>query len=167
MNKIEKITGSMEIDLETGEILDNSILDCYKGGGGGTQVIYRESPQSIAYREAQLKKERERQAEENKIKSDAAARKADWESRQGMGSLSRSGQFKAPAEKDVGLMAEAVRQIEKGSKAEKANTAKTQASTQTMRGGANASSSGDNLSAGLGAVTEEEDGLFFKKKKAK
>ena len=55
------------------------------------------------------------------------------------------------------------RKVEKGSEAEKANTAKAESSTQTIRGG---SGSGD-ISSGLGNVVEEdESGLFFKKKKA-
>ena len=165
MIKINKLLGTQTIDLETGMITDTSVIDCYKGGGGGTQVIYQESPQSIAYRQSQLDKENERKAEEDKIKKDAASRKADWESRQGMQSMSRSGQFKAPAQKDVGLMAEAVRQMEKGSEAQAANTAKKEVtSQQTMRGG---DTSGD-MGSGLGNVVEDdESGLFFKKKKAK
>lgn len=165
---LNKILGAQTINLETGEIIDNSVIDCFgggggKGGGGGsTQVIYRESPQSIAYREAQQQRERERIASENKIKADASAVKADWESRSGMQSLSRSGSFNAPAEQNVGLLAEATRKVAKGSEAEKANTAKTESLNQTIKGG---SGSGD-ISSGLGNVVEEdESGLFFKKKK--
>ena len=165
---LNKILGTQTINLETGEIIDNSVIDCFgggggEGGGGSTRVIYQESPQSIAYREAQLQRERERTAAENKIKADASAVKADWESRSGMQSVSRSGSFNAPAEQNVGLLAEATRKAEKGSEAEKANTAKTASSTQTIKGG---SGSGD-ISSGLGNVVEDdESGLFFKKKKA-
>ena len=165
---LNKIFGTQTINLETGEIIDNSVIDCFgggggKGGGGGsTQVIYRESPQSIAYREAQQQRERERVASENKIKADASAVKADWESRSGMQSVSRSGSFNAPAEQNVGLLAEATRKVANGSAAEKANTAKTESLNQTIKGG---SGSGD-ISSGLGSVVEEdESGLFFKKKK--
>src|SRR5574344_2300061 len=127
---LNKILGTQTINLETGEIIDNSVIDCFgggggKGGGGGsTQIIYRESPQSIAYREAQLQREKERTASENKIKADASAVKADWESRSGMQSVSRSGSYNAPTEQNVGLLAEATRTAAKGSEAEKANTAK-------------------------------------------
>lgn len=165
---LNKILGTQTINLETGEIIDNSVIDCFgggggKGGGGGTQVIYRESPQSIAYREAQQQRERERVASENKIKADASAVKADWESRSGMQSVSRSGTYNAPTEQNVGLLAEATRKVAKGSEAEKANTAKTESSSQTIKGG---SGSGD-ITSGLGNVVEEdESGLFFKKKKA-
>ena len=161
---LNKILGTQTINLETGEIIDNSVIDCFGGGGGGsTKVIYQESPQSIAYREAQLQRERERVASENKIKADASAVKADWESRSGMQSLLRSGSYNAPTEQNVGLLAEATRKVEKGSAAEKANTAKTESSTQTIRGG---SGSGD-ITSGLGNVVEEdESGLFFKKKKS-
>ena len=165
---LNKILGTQTINLETGEIIDNSVIDCFgggggKGGGGSTKVIYQESPQSIAYREAQQQRERERVASENKIKADASAVKADWESRSGMQSVSRSGAYNAPAEQNVGLLAEATRKVEKGSEAEKANTAKTESSTQTIKGG----SAGGDISSGLGSVIEEdESGLFFKKKKA-
>ena len=83
---LNKILGTQTINLETGEIIDNSVIDCFggggggKGGGGSTKVIYQESPQSIAYREAQLKREKEREASENKIKADASAVKADSDS---------------------------------------------------------------------------------------
>lgn len=182
MIKIDNIIGTMKIDLETGIITDNSLIDCFGGGGSGKgapkppppqpQIIYRESPESIAYRKAEEKREKERKAEEakrkaeeDKIKTDAASRKAEWESREGMGALSKSGQFKAPAQKDVGLMAEAARQMEKGSKAEPANNSqKKVTSDQTLRGG---DTSGD-IAAGLGNVAEEDDsGMFFKKKKKK
>lgn len=161
---LNKILGTQTINLETGEIIDNSVIDCFGGGGGGsTKVIYKESPQSIAYREAQLQREKERTASENKIKADASAVKADWESRSGMQSVSRSGTYNAPTEQNVGLLAEATRTAAKGSEAEKANTAKTESSNQTIKGG---SGSGD-ISSGLGNVVEEdESGLFFKKKKA-
>ena len=161
---LNKILGTQTINLETGEIIDNSVIDCFGGGGGGsTQVIYRESPQSIAYREAQQQRERERVASENKIKADASAVKADWESRSGMQSVSRSGSYNAPTEQNVGLLAEATRTASKGSEAQKANTAKTESSSQTIKGG---SGSGD-ITSGLGNVVEEdESGLFFKKKKA-
>ena len=165
---LNKIFGTQTINLETGEIIDNSVIDCFgggggKGGGGGsTRVIYQESPQSIAYREAQLQRERERVASENKIKADASAVKADWESRSGMQSVSRSGTYNAPTEQNVGVLAEATRKVEKGSEAEKANTAKTESSNQTIKGG----SAGGDISSGLGNVVEEdESGLFFKKKK--
>ena len=162
---LNKILGTQTINLESGEIIDNSVIDCFGGGGGGgkTKIIYQESPQSIAYREAQLQREKERTASENKIKADAAAVKADWESRSGMQSVSRSGTYNAPTEQNVGLLAEATRTAAKGSEAEKANTSKTESSTQTIRGG---SGSGD-ISSGLGNVVEEDEtGLFFKKKKA-
>ena len=165
---LNKILGTQSINLETGEIIDNSVIDCFgggggKGGGGSTKVIYQESPQSIAYREAQLQRERERTASENKIKADASAVKADWESRSGMQSVSRSGTYNAPTEQNVGLLAEATRKVTKGSEAEKANTAKTESSNQTIKGG----SAGGDISSGLGNVVEEdESGLFFKKKKA-
>ena len=167
---LNKILGTQTINLETGEIIDNSVIDCFGGGGGGkgggggsTRVIYQESPQSIAYREAQLQRERERTASENKIKADASAVKADWESRSGMQSVSRSGTYNAPTEQNVGLLAEATRKVAKGSEAEKANTAKTESSNQTIKGG----SAGGDISSGLGNVVEEdESGLFFKKKKA-
>lgn len=164
---LNKILGTQTINLETGEIIDNSVIDCFGGGGGGgkTTVIYRESPQSIAYREAQLERERERSASENKIKADASAVKADWESRSGMQSVSRSGTYNAPTEQNVGLLAAATRTATKGSEAEKANTAKPESSTQTFKGGSG-SGSGD-ISSGLGNVVEDdESGLFFKKKKA-
>ena len=107
---LNKILGTQTINLETGEIIDNSVIDCFGGGGGGgTTVIYKESPQSIAYRHAQLEREKERVASENKIKADASVVKADWESRSGMQSLSRSGTYNAPAEQNVGLLAEATR----------------------------------------------------------
>ena len=161
---LNKILGTQTINLETGEIIDNSVIDCFGGGGGGsTKVIYQESPQSIAYREAQLQRERERTASENKIKADASAVKADWESRSGMQSVSRSGSYNAPTEQNVGLLAEATRTAAKGSEAEKANTAKTESSKQPIKGG---SGSGD-ITSGLGNVVEDdESGLFFKKKKA-
>ena len=162
---LNKILGTQTINLETGEIIDNSVIDCFGGGGGGgsTKIIYQESPQSIAYREAQLQKERERVASENKIKADASAVKADWESRSGMQSVSRSGSYNAPTEQNVGLLAEATRTASKGSEAQKANTAKTESSSQTIKGG---SGSGD-ITSGLGNVVEEdESGLFFKKKKS-
>ena len=162
---LNKILGTQTINLETGEIIDNSVIECFGGGGGGggTQVIYQESPQSIAYREAQLQRERERTASENKIKADASAVKADWESRSGMQSVSRSGSYNAPTEQNVGLLAEATRTASKGSEAQKANTAKTESSSQTIKGG---SGSGD-ITSGLGNVVEEdESGLFFKKKKS-
>ena len=162
---LNKILGTQTINLETGEIIDNSVIDCFGGGGGGgTTVIYKESPQSIAYRQAQLEREKERVASENKIKADAAAVKADWESRSGMQSVSRSGTYNAPTEQNVGLLAEATRTAAKGSEAEKANTAKTESSNQTIKGG---SAAGD-ISSGLGlgnVVEEDESGLFFKKKK--
>lgn len=161
---LNKILGTQTINLETGEIIDNSVIDCFGGGGGGgsTKIIYQESPQSIAYREAQLQRERERVAAENKIKADASAVKADWESRSGMQSVSRSGSYNAPTEQNVGLLAEATRKVAKGSEAEKANTAKTESSTQTIKGG----SAGGDISSGLGNVVEEDEtGLFFKKKK--
>ena len=155
---LNKIFGTQTINLETGEIIDNSVIDCFgggggKGGGGSTRVIYQESPQSIAYREAQQQRERERVASENKIKADASAVKADWESRSGMQSVSRSGSFNAPAEQNVGVLAEATRKVEKGSEAEKANTAKTESSNQTIKGG----SAGGDISSGLGNVVEEDE----------
>ena len=161
---LNKILGTQTINLESGEIIDNSVIDCFGGGGGGsTKIIYQESPQSIAYREAQLERERERTASENKIKADASAVKADWESRSGMQSVSRSGTYNAPAEQNVGLLAEATRTAAKGSEAEKANKAKAESSTQTIKGG---SGSGD-ISSGLGNVVEEDEtGFFFKKKKS-
>ena len=43
---LNKILGTQTINLESGEIIDNSVIDCFGGGGGGgrTKIIYKESP---------------------------------------------------------------------------------------------------------------------------
>ena len=33
---LNKILGAQTINLETGEIIDNSVIDCFGGGGGGS-----------------------------------------------------------------------------------------------------------------------------------
>lgn len=168
MSHIKMLIGTAHLD-EFGRIIEDDVLICHggggggKGGGGSTKVVYQESPESIAYRKAQNEKEAAKKAEEAKIKADAAAEKAEWETRQGQSALLRTGQYKAPAEKDIGLMAEAARKMEKGSEAEPAKQAvKPITSTEAIRGGATPT---DQLAAGLGGVSADEEGMFFKKKK--
>ena len=86
--KFNKIFGSMEIDLETGIIHDDSLIDCYGGGKGGYSGP---SAAEIQMQKDMYRNEWEAEQEAAKLEEEEAERtakeeeaKAELESRRGV-----------------------------------------------------------------------------------
>ena len=88
MIKLDKIFGSMEIDLDTGEIIDNSLIDCFGGGKGGysgPSAAEIQMQKDMYRQEWEAEQEAERlEEEEAKRKAEEEAAKEELESRRGV-----------------------------------------------------------------------------------
>lgn len=86
--RLNKILGSQTINLETCEIIDDSLIDCFGGGGkggyAGPSAAEMEMQKQMYRQEWEAEKEAQRlEAEEAKKKAEEEAAKKEIESRRG------------------------------------------------------------------------------------
>ena len=86
---LNKILGSQTINLETGEIIDDSLIDCFGGGGkggySGPSAAEMEMQRNMYRQQWEAEKEAQRlEAEEAKKKAEEKAAKEEIESRRGV-----------------------------------------------------------------------------------
>ena len=86
--RLNKILGSQTINLETCEIIDDSLIDCFGGGKGGysgPSAAEMEMQKNMYRQQWEAEKEAQRlEAEEAKKKAEEKAAKEEIESRRGV-----------------------------------------------------------------------------------